>query len=234
MVWGVGLEEELLGVSVKLKDESFFPGRPGFFVGSIGVGIGEEEEGIEAVAISHDGGEFTNDFGIVDVFFRGEAPEGEVVVDEEHDESASAAGDLESFTESSCQDGRAINVFANVFGSSGVVKNQCGEEGVWVRVFEVEVTVDLSFCRFVVHESIELIDASEGVFVSGVAMEEFVLDKAVERGEFWEEATENSATVHQSKGAGDLTFVFENFAKGVSVFRSVAEGFVDEAPMFLD
>jgi hypothetical protein len=71
-------------------------------------------------------------------------------------------------------------VFANVLGASGVVEDEGEVEGVGVDDL-VEVFAEvLEAWVCGVDEFIEFIDAAEGVFVSGVAVEEFVLDEAVE------------------------------------------------------
>ena len=106
-----------------MEDEAFLPWGPGFFVGSVGVGKGEEKKGVKAVFVPHEFGELLDDFGVVDVFLGGEAPECQVVIHQEHDKGTAASGDLKAFAKTGCQYSRAVDVFPDVFGASGVVKN---------------------------------------------------------------------------------------------------------------
>lgn len=129
------VEEDFAGVAVELEDEGFFPRRPCFFVGAFGVGVGEKEEGIEAVLVAHDVGELLDHLGVVDIFFGGEAPEGEVVIDEKGDEGSSSAGDAKAGADAGGENGGAVDVFANVFGASGIVKEKGDKKSVGVGVF---------------------------------------------------------------------------------------------------
>ncbi len=223
--------EEGEGCGVELEHEGRFPAVPGVGCGAAGVAVGEEEEGVEVFGVFDDGGEFGDDFGVFEVFGGGEAPEDEVVVDEEHDEGASAAFDLEAGAGFGGEDEGAVDVFADVFGASGVVEDEGEVEGVGVNDF-VEVFAEvLEAWVGGVDEFVEFIDAAEGVFVGGVAVEEFVLDEAVEGAEFGEVAAEEADAVHLAEGACDLAFAFEDGLEGIAVCLEVAEGFVDVVPV---
>jgi len=156
------------------------------------------------------------------------------VIDEEHDKGSSATGDLEAFTEAGGEKGGAVDVLADVFGSAGIVEDEGDVEGVGVGMFEEEVAVDGAARVFVINEGIELVDAAEGVLVGGVAVEEFVLNEAVERAEFREVSSEDAGAMHEAEDVGDLAFFLEDFAEGYAVFGAKSEGLIDKVPMFFD
>ena len=97
------------------------------------------------MSVPHEFGEFLDDFGVVDVFLGGEAPECQVVVHQKHDKGTAASGDLKAFAKTCGQNGRAVDVFPYIFGSSGVVKNQGNIEGVGIGMFDDDVPVDGDF-----------------------------------------------------------------------------------------
>ena len=53
---------------------------------------------------------------------------------------------------------------------------------------------------------VELVDADQGVFVRGIAMEKFVLHQAGELTEFRNVAAEKIDPVHHAQDAADLAF----------------------------
>lgn len=125
-------------------------------------------------------------------------------------------------------------MFPDIFGSSGIVKNKSDEKGIGVGVIEVEVPVQFVARFIVVDKIVELVDAAEGVFVGGVAVEKLVLHKAVQRAKFREVAAEDTTAVHLAENACDLTLASEDFAKSIAVLDPKAERFVDEIPVGLD
>lgn len=230
----VALFEEGLCGAVELDEEGFLPGGPRFFVGAVGVDVGEEEEVVEKVGLLHEASELGDDFGVLDVLFGGEAPEGEVVIDEEHDQLSSAALDEEASAKFAGQHGGAVDVFADVFGAAGVVENEGEVEGVGVRHVDEYLPVASVDGVVAPHEGVELVDAAEGVFVGGVAVKELVLHEAFEGAEFGEVAAEESGAVHEAEDAGDFSFLLEDVFELVADALVVAEALVDEFPVGLD
>jgi hypothetical protein len=83
-------------------------------------------------------------------------------------------------------------------------------------------------------ELVELFDAAQGVFVGGVAVEELVLDEAVERAELGQVAAEETDAVHQAQDAGDVALAFEDGLEHLAVGFGVAERAVDVLPVVGD
>ena len=142
--------------------------------------------------------------------------------------------DLQAVAESRCEHGRAVDVFADVFGAAGIVKNDGEVERVGIGDFVKEAAID-SAARIVLgDELVELFDAAQRVFVGGVAVEKFVLDEAVERAEFRQVTAEKSDAVHEAQHARDITFAFEDRLECFAVGFRATEGPVDVVPVLRD
>ena len=69
------------------------------------------------------------------------------------------------------------------------------------------------------------------MFVRGVAVEELVLDEAVERAELRQVAAEEADAVHEAQDAGDVALAFEDGLEDLAVGFRVAERAVDVLPV---
>jgi len=72
------------------------------------------------------------------------------------------------------------------------------------------------------------------VLIGGVAVKELVLDKALQGAELGKITAQYPATVHESEGAPDLSFLFQDRPEGVAILPVVVEGLVDLVPVGLD
>ena len=142
--------------------------------------------------------------------------------------------DLQAVAESRCEHGRAVDVFADVLGAAGVVKDDGEVERVGIGDFVEESAIDSAAWVVLGDEMVELFDAAQRVFVGGVAVEKFVLDKAVERAEFRQVAAEKSDAVHEAQDACDIAFAFEDCLECFAVGFRATEGSVDVVPVLRD
>ena len=202
---------------MKLQHEAFLPAGPRVGRGAVRVGEGEEEKRVEVGGIFDDGGELRDDLRVVEIAGGGKAPEGQVVVDQKHDERAARALNLQAVAESRSEHGRAVDVFADVFGAAGVVKNDGEVERVGVGDFVEEAAIDSAARVVLGDELVELFDAAQRVFVGGVAVEKFVLNEAIECAEFRQIASEESDAVHESQDASDIALAFEDRLESFAV-----------------
>ena len=136
--------EEVAGGGVELEHQAFLPAAPGVGRGAVGIDVGEKQQRVEIRAVFDDGGELGDDFRVVEIAGGGGAPEGEVVVHQEHDQRAAGALDLEAVAEARGEHGRAVDVLADVFGAAGVVEDQGEIERVGVLDFVEQAPVDLA------------------------------------------------------------------------------------------
>ncbi len=226
--------EEIAGGGVELEHQAFFPAAPGVGRGAVGIGEGEEQQGVEVGAVFDDGGEIGDDLRVVEVAGGGGAPEREVVVHEEHDQRAPGALDLEAVAQPGGEHGRAVDVFADVFGAAGVMENHREIERVGILDLMEQTPVDLMLRVVFRNELVELFDAAQRVFVRGVAVEKLVLDEAVERAELGQVAAEEADAVHQAQDARDVALAFEDRLEDLAVGFRVAERPVDVVPVVGD
>jgi len=87
-------------------------------------------------------------------------------------------------------------MFANIFGSARVVKENGKVEG--VRVFNINQDLAVPRHRRVIglNKSVELVDTLQRVLIRGIAVKKFVLYETLECTEFREITSKNSASVH--------------------------------------
>ena len=139
--------------------------------GTEGGGVWEGERRVEEGPVFHLACKFSRHFGVIDVALGREAPEGEMVVDQEHDELPAAVADLEAPADFVGEHLRSVDVFAHVFGTTGIVQENGEVE--CVRILDVDEELAVAALGGVVgvEKGVELIDASKGVLVGGVAME---------------------------------------------------------------
>ena len=144
----------------ELNDEGFFPGAPSLFVGAVGIRIGEEQEGIHESAVLHESRELCYHIRIINIAFGGKTPEGEMMVDEEHDELSSSMSYVKAFADLVSQNLGAVDVLPDVLSSSGVVKQNGKVECVWI--FNIDENLSVASNRRVVgfYQGIQLVDTA--------------------------------------------------------------------------
>lgn len=125
-------------------------------------------------------------------------------------------------------------MLSDIFRASRIVKNESDIESVGIDDFVEETSENFQARMGVADEFVEFVDATERVFVCGIAVEEFVLNQAIEGAEFRKVSSEEADAMHLAKGFGDLAFAFEDGLEGITVCLEVAERFVDIVPMACD
>jgi len=83
-----------------------------------------------------------------------------VVIDQEHDQRAARAVDLQAVAKAGGQHGRAVDVFADIFGAAGVVEDHRKVERVGVLDFQEQAAVDFAARIGLGDQLVELIDAA--------------------------------------------------------------------------
>ena len=234
VVGSISLFEDGACRFAELDDEGFFPWAPGLFVGAVGIRIGEEQEGVHEPLVLHESCELRYHIGIIDVTLGGKTPQGEMMVDEEHDELPSPVSDVKALADLVSENLRAVDMLPDVFGSAGVVKKDGKVEG--IGVFNIDENLSVASNRRVVrfYQGIQLVDTAEGMLIGGIAMKEFMLNKAFKSPEFREITAEDPASVHESQGTCDLPLFFQNGPEGAAIFLIVIEALVDPVPVGLD
>jgi len=142
--------------------------------------------------------------------------------------------DLEAVAQPGGEHGRAVDVFADVFGAAGIMENHREIERVGILDLMEQTPVDLILRVVFRNELIELFDAAQSVFVRGVAVEKLVLDEAVQRTELGQVAAEEADAVHQAQDARDVALAFEDRLEYLAVGFCVAERPVDISPVVGD
>ena len=149
-----------------------------------------------------------------------------MVIDQEHQHGPPSAADLEAAADFVGQDGGAVDVLADVFCTSGIVEDEGQVERVGILDVVQQLAVELTAGVLLVEligQAVEHIDTAQGVFVSGVAVEELVLHKAVHRAKLGQVVVEHLGAVHETKDASDFSFSLQNGPECLSVFGVVAE-----------
>ena len=184
--------------------------------------------------ILHNSCKFLDHFGVLNVHLGREAPQGEVVVHEEHDERTPSTGDLQATAHPGRQDGGTVGMFTNIFSPPGIVENQGDVESVGIGMLKKKIPVEGPLGGFVIHEGIELIDAAKSVFIRSVTMKKLVLNQAIKRSKFREIASENTTSMHEAETGCNLPLSFEDDPKSDPIFTAETEGVVDEVPVRFD
>ena len=99
VVGSISLFEDGACRFTELDDEGFFPWAPGLFVGAVGIRIGEEQEGVHEPPVLHESCELCYHIRVINVTVGGKTPQGEMMVDEEHDELSSPVSDLKALAD---------------------------------------------------------------------------------------------------------------------------------------
>lgn len=219
---------------MELGDQGLFPGSPALLAGAIGVGVGEEQQGVEEEAMLHEAGEFRHHIRIVDISFGGKSPQGEVMIDQKHDQLTSSVDDLQALADFVGKHLGAVDVLAHILSAPGVVKEDREVEGVGVFNVDEQLSVALLFRIIGGDQGVELIDAAQGMFVGGEAMEELVLDETFKGAKFRKVTAEHSAAMHESERATDLSLLLENGFEGSPIVCGVGEFVINPVPIGLD
>ena len=109
-----------------------------------------------------------------------------MMVDEEHDELPSPVSDVKAFADLVSENLRAVDMLPDVLGSAGVVKKDGKVEG--IGVFNIDKNLPVASNSRVVrfYQGVQLVDTAEGMLIGGIAMKEFMLNKAFKSSEFRE------------------------------------------------
>ena len=99
VVGTVSLFEDGPSRFAELDDEGFLPWSPGVLVSSVGIRIGEEQEGVHESPVLHESCELCYHIRVINVTLGGKTPQGEMMVDEEHDELSSPVSDLKALAD---------------------------------------------------------------------------------------------------------------------------------------
>ena len=101
-------------------------------------------------------------------------------------------------------------------------------------MFDQKVAIDTLCGVVAINQRIHLVDAAQGVFVGGVAMEELVLNQKLHFSEFREKESEDANAMHEAKDGSHFSFLAQNVLKGSAIDLRGSEGMIDEVSMRLN
>jgi len=161
----------LRGGMIKLPDQRLLPVRPRVRARALAVRQRQQHERIEIRLVAHDPRELNGGFRVVEISLLRHVRERQMMVDEQDQGPALRRGKAETRRGPLRKKCARLRMGTRTDRAAGVVQEQREIKNKRVLEFLEEFAVGAELRIFRLHHLVELVDADQGVFVGGVAME---------------------------------------------------------------
>ena len=145
---------------MKLLHQGSLPIVPRFIISAVRIDVGKEVQSLHPGRVFYGRREIGHGIRIADIFRRGGSPEGQVMIDKEHDHLETMARVAKPFTDFCGKNGACVFMMPNLFGSSGIVHEKRDIHGDGILHFLEDLPEKLLLWILRVNQAVKNVNAS--------------------------------------------------------------------------